>query len=210
MMVSELGASAGLNLNWHQFRLDLPNRNFGTKDASVVLAPEWKGQQPPPGDISILERRGVDLRPVDISDPDDRVRLISYLWPDQPHRMALTEIAMALDPAPVDQGDAIDWLAQRLPQQTDNSLHLIYHTIAWQYFPADKQVAGRKLIEDAGENATETKPLAWFSMEVDMDGPGAGLYLRLWPGDYKIVLGRADFHGRWIDWQAGGAASDLI
>jgi hypothetical protein len=26
--------------------------------------------------------------------------------------------------------------------------------------------------------------------------------LRLWPGDKTLDLGRADFHGRWVDWRA--------
>jgi hypothetical protein len=38
-------------------------------------------------------------------------------------------------------------------------------------------------------------------MEADDDGPGVGLTLRLWPGDRRLSLGRADFHGRWVDWR---------
>ncbi len=130
-------------------------------------------------------------------------------WPDQPDRMALTNAAMALPRATVDQGDAIDWLASRLPRQTEGILHLIYHTIAWQYFPADLQRAGKTMIKRAGQQASETRPLAWFSMEADNHGPGAALTLRLWPGDETMALGRADFHGRWIDWQPTAAASGL-
>lgn len=207
MMVSELGASAGLNLNWHQFRLDLPGHSFGPTDAPVVLQPEWRGETPPAAQITVTDRCGVDLAPVDTNDPDDRVRLKSYLWPDQPHRLNLTEAAMALELVPVDQGDAIDWLGRRLPQQKDGTLHMVYHTIAWQYFPKSVQIAGQRLIEKAGARATKSKPLAWFSMEADNHGPGAGLTLRLWPGDHRINLGRADFHGRWIDWRASGPCS---
>jgi hypothetical protein len=29
---------------------------------------------------------------------------------------------------------------------------------------------------------------------------GAALTLRLWPGDIRLALGRADFHGRWVQW----------
>jgi hypothetical protein len=32
--------------------------------------------------------------------------------------------------------------------------------------------------------------------------PGAALTLTLWPGEKVIPLGRADFHGRWVDWTA--------
>ncbi|MGR3291693.1 MAG: DUF2332 domain-containing protein [Paracoccaceae bacterium] len=200
MMVSELGASAGLNLNWDKFRLDLCAHSFGPAQAKVTLSPDWTGTPPPQAAITVTDRRGVDLSPVNTDNPDDRTRLKSYIWPDQPHRMALTENAMALPRAPVDKAGAIDWLARRLPNQPDGTLHLIYHTIAWQYFPQDTQQAGRKLIENAGQNASKTNPLAWFSMEADTQGPGAALTLRLWPGNETLALGRADFHGRWINW----------
>lgn len=39
-------------------------------------------------------------------------------------------------------------------------------------------------------------------MEADATPGSAALTLHLWPGDRHIALGRADFHGRWIDWQA--------
>ena len=135
MMVSELGASAGLNLNWHRFRLDIQGQSFGPADAKVILAPDWIGTTPAQANVNVIERRGVDLSPVNTDVKDDRIRLKSYLWADQPHRMSLTENAMRLPRAPVDRGDAIDWLTTRLPQQENGCLHLIYHTIAWQFFP---------------------------------------------------------------------------
>ena len=81
-------------------------------------------------------------------------------------------------------------------------LHLVCHTIAWQYFPAAAQAKGSALIEAAGTRATPQSPLAWLSYEADGHSPGAALTLRLWPGDLTIPMGRADFHGRWIDWKA--------
>jgi len=201
MMVSELGASAGLNLNWNRFRLDVAGQSFGAPGATVVLTPDWTGNLPPAAAVNIIDKRGVDLLPVDISNTSDRLRLKSYLWPDQPARMTLTENAIALPGVPVDQGDAIDWLKTRLPGQSDDTLHLIYTTIAWQYFPTDTQIAGRNLMELAGRKASKTNPLAWFSMEQDGKKSGAALTLRLWPGDQTTHMGRADFHGRWIDWR---------
>ena len=101
----------------------------------------------------------------------------------------------------MDQGDAVDWLAPRLDAAPDGHVHLIYHTVAWQYFPPDRQALGRRLIEAAGARATEHRPLAWLALENDGgEGPGAALTLRLWPGDLHFALGRADFHGRWINW----------
>ena len=97
------------------------------------------------------------------------------------------------------QGDAVDWLKTRLDHQK-GQLHLIYSTVAWQYFPDDKKPEGAAMIASAGARATAATPLAWFGMENDGDERGAALTLRLWPGDITLDLGRADFHGRWIEW----------
>ena len=133
------------------------------------------------------------------------MRLMAYLWADQPERLSLTRSAASVMDVKVQQGDAIDWLAKHLPEQPQGCLHLIQHTVAWQYFPADAQARGKALIEAAGKRATPNRPLAWLSMENDGESnKGAALTLRMWPGDITLNLGRADFHGRWIDWQYKG------
>lgn len=197
MRVSELGASAGLNLNWDQFRLTIGDTSFGAPDAPLTLAPEWTGPLPPLTAPTVVERRGVDLNPVD--PVTDNLRLRAYLWADQPDRLTLTDAALALPHAPVDKGDAIDWITPRLRHVTGQT-HMIYTTVAWQYFPADKQRLGLHLIEAAGATATQDTPLAFVQMENDGTGNGAALTLRLWPGDLRLALGRVDFHGRWVTW----------
>ena len=197
MRVSELGASAGLNLNWDHFALQIGEARFGPDNAALTLTPKWCGAPPPAATPKIVERRGVDLNPVDPI--GDAQRLRAYLWPDQPHRLTLTDAALSVPAAPVDQGDAVEWLASRL-SAINGQTHMIYTTIAWQYFPAAKQAEGIAMIEAAGAAATPDAPLAFVQMENDGGKNGAALTLRLWPGDLKLALGRVDFHGRWVDW----------
>ncbi|TCL08759.1 hypothetical protein BXY66_0797 [Shimia isoporae] len=198
--LSELGASAGLNLMFDRFRMNVGS-GYGP-DSTVSLSPEWKGPLPPLADICVAERRGVDLNPLDVRDDADALRLQAYLWADQKERIARTRAAIALQDAPLDKGDAIDWLATRLAAPAEGHIHLIYHTVAWQYFPADVQERGTRLITSAGSRATESAPLAWLSYEADNQAPGAALTLRIWPQNTTLSLGRADFHGRWVDWHA--------
>ncbi|MEX0368878.1 MAG: DUF2332 domain-containing protein [Ruegeria sp.] len=207
MMVSELGASAGLNLMWDRFAVATPDSRLGAEHPALVLSPDWAGPPPAAQAISVQDRRGVDLNPIDPHDADGALRLRAYLWPDQPERMRLTDAAIAVQDATVDRGDAIDWLADRLPQQPEGTLHLIYHTVAWQYFPPEAQTRGTALIEQAGASATPSTPVAWLRMEADGRSPGASLTLRLWPGDHHVTLARVDFHGRWITWTAPAAIS---
>ncbi len=201
LRLSEPGASAGLNLMWDRFALDVRGKRYGPQTPALVLAPDWRGEVPPRAAPEVAERRGADLTPLDPRDAGDRLRLLAYLWPDQPDRLARTRAALAVAGAPVDRSDAADWLAHRLAAPVPGQLHLIFHTVAWQYFPAVVQARARALIEAAGARATAAAPLAWLGMEADGASPGAGLTLRLWPGNRRLAPGRADYHGRWVDWR---------
>lgn len=200
MDVAELGASAGLNLIWDRFRLDAGGTLLGPDDPVLELAPHWTGPVPDPQPVQIARREGVDLNPLDPRVAEDRLRLMAYLWADQPERLQLTQAAIAAAEVEVTRADAIDWLERWLLRPSRGRLRFVYTTIAWQYFPPDSQARGARVIEAAGAKATDQTPLAWFSMENDGTQPGAVLTLRLWPGDVVLALGRADFHGRWIDW----------
>nr|WP_281403120.1 DUF2332 family protein [Sulfitobacter aestuariivivens] len=205
LTLSELGASGGLNLMWDHYALDIHGHRFGPTVPALILTPEWKGALPPDIGPVIAQRAGVDLNPLDPQAGADLLRLTAYLWPDQPDRLRMTRAAASVMTAPLAQGDAIDWLATRLAEAPRGHLHLIQHTVAWQYFPAAAQARGRALIEATGAKATADRPLGWLSMESDGDTTGkvgAALTLRLWPGDITLDLGRADFHGRWINWTA--------
>lgn len=203
LRTTELGASGGLNLHWDAYRLIAGGQTFGSKTPALTLSPDWTGPLPPATKPDVIARTGVDLNPLDPSTPEDALRLQAYLWPDQPERLALTKAAIAAAKTRVAKGDAIDWLAGQLMHQP-GTVQMIYTTVAWQYFPAEKQAAGEALIATHGAKATDETPVAWFGMENDGPERGAALTLRLWPDNITLNLGRADFHGRWVDWH--GAA----
>ncbi len=201
LVLSELGASAGLNLAFDRYALDLGDRRFGPADSPVRLRPSWEGPLPPDRTLRVAGRAGVDLAPVDVRDPDDRLRLLSYLWPDQPERLVLTRAAIPLGPPVPDAGDAADWLARRLVPPRPGALHLVYHTVAAQYFPETTARAVAQALDEAGARATPDAPLAHLGMEADGQRATAALTLRLWPGDGRpIPLARVDFHGRRVIW----------
>jgi len=199
LILSELGASAGLNLMWDKVALIAQGRRYGPEAATLTLTPDWRGLLPPAGTPRVADRRGIDLNPLNPHAPADALRLLACLWPDGPERLRLTRAAIALAAAPVDRGDAAPWVEARLPPRPGH-LHLVYSTIAWQYFLPATRDRITTAIEAAGRAATAAAPLAWFGMEADGQAPGAALTLRLWPGDLHFSCGRADFHGRWVNW----------
>ncbi|PWK57283.1 DUF2332 domain-containing protein [Roseicyclus mahoneyensis] len=203
LVLSELGASAGLNLSLDRFALSVGGDLHGVPDSAVRLSPDWTGPLPDPRPLRVAARGGVDLNPLDPTDPRDALRLAAYLWPDQPERMARTRAAIALAHGAPDRGDAAFWLTDRLATRHPGRLHLVYHTIAWQYFPPATQASARTALEVAGARATPDAPIAHVAMEADGDPMGAALTAQVWPGmDRPRVLARVDYHGRWIDWRA--------
>ena len=90
---------------------------FGPADPVLTLRPDWTGPPRSGAEPKITDRAGVDLAPPDLK--TERLRMLSYIWPDQPDRLARTNAALEAaakhEPA-VTKGDAIDWLENRLKQ----------------------------------------------------------------------------------------------
>lgn len=205
LVLSELGASAGLNLLWDRYALDVAGQRFGPTAPVLSLAPDWAGAPPPAALPVVAERAGCDLNPLD--PVRDRLRVLSYIWPDQQDRLARTRAALDLaarHPPGVVRADAADWLEERLRRWFPGHLHLVYHTVAWQYFPTEVQARCDAALARAGAAATVEAPLAHFGMEADPAGHGTRLSLRLWAGGASsgepVDMGWADAHGRAVRW----------
>ena len=204
LVLSELGASAGLNLNWDKFHYEIGDQSWGDENSSVRLAPEWQGKPYVLRPVEVISRAGCDLYPLVVSDQTKQKRLLSYIWPDQSERIVRTKAAIDIAVeagTKITRADAIDWLDARLQTRNEGAIHVVYHTIAWQYFPDDVQKRGITLMQEAGKQASRDAPLAWLRFEMDGKSPGAALTLTMWPTGEEFYLARADFHGRWIDWQ---------
>ncbi len=202
VVLSELGASAGLNLSLDRFALSMGRGLHVHPTSEVRLSPDWSGPMPTPHPIHVIDRAGVDLTPLDPTAPSDALRLLAYIWPDQPERMDRTRAAIALSGGPPDQGDAAPWLTARLSHRHPGALHVVYSTIAAQYFPLATRDTINRDLHDAGRAAGSDAPLLHLAMETDDETPGAGLMAHLWAGGAprRKMLARVDFHGRWIHW----------
>ncbi len=207
LRLSEIGASAGLNLNADAFGYRFGEAACGDADSAVQMAPGWTGPPPPGARVAVLERAGCDLNPLDPFSGDDVLRLTAFTWPDQTDRLARLQAALAIARArgtSVERADCVGWLQRRLAQARPDAAHVIYHSIVWQYLPAAAQARTQALIESAGRAADENAPVAWLRMEGDGRTDSAAITLRLWPNGHERLIARADFHGRWVDWRGWG------
>ena len=143
----------------------------------------------------MINKAGVDLSPLDPTKDKDRLRLLAYSWPDQPDRIERLKSAAPHQTTLVDKEDVADWLPRRLTYHPKGHLHLVYNTVAWQYFPASVQHSCTKALEQAGARATITSPLAHLAMEADEKSEGAAITLQIWPNGENITLAGLIFMG---------------
>jgi hypothetical protein len=205
MNLLEVGASGGLNQMADRFGYMLGPVTCGQRDSILQLCPEWRGDAPVLSQPKILSRNACDLNPLDPLNSGDRLRLRAYIWPDQADRVARMNAALEIvrnNPVPVEKADAVAWLAGKLADLPDKVCTVVYSTIAWQYLPDRARAAGEAMIRQCGEALqSHGRQLAWLRFEADGNGPGGGIRLQMWPSGKEMQLGRADFHGRWVDWR---------
>lgn len=202
----EVGASMGLNLGFDRYRYDFGSASWGATDSPVLVRSEWRGESPDTSaPVAIRSRAGCDLNPLDPGSPEDRERLLSYIWADQAERLARAGAALDVAAAAswrVERADAADWVAKHLSGSTaPGSVRVLVHTIVWQYLPEATRAAITATMEMAGQQATPETPVAWLRMEAD-GRDTAAVRLKLWPGGTDREIARADFHGRSVEWLA--------
>lgn len=208
--ILEIGASAGLNQNFDRYHIDYESWQAGDPLSPVRINCQWQGAPLPEQSRRFLihNRSASDIEPVAIRMQAERARLISYVWPDQSERLARIEAALNLAakfPPMVERAAAVDWLAGRFAEPRPARHRVIMHTVMWQYLALAERARAEALVRDCGRRASPDAPVSWLRFEADGEEPGGGILLTTWAGmpedGITRCLGRADFHGRWIDWR---------
>jgi hypothetical protein len=205
----EIGASAGLNLRWDRYRYEggAGGSAFGPVNSPVRLEPAYRDRPPDLGRLAVVvERRGCDTSPLDLSSAEDQLTLRSFVWPEQLDRLA--RLTGALDvagtvAAPVDRAEAAEWLDGRLADDGagDGAATVVYHSIVWQYLSGRTRSRLVATLAAAGRSATDQAPLAWVRMEPaggDIAAKATEITVTRWPGEHEAVIGHAGYHGQWV------------
>jgi hypothetical protein len=203
----EIGSSAGINLMMDRYAYDLGGVRVGPDKPAMAFAPEWQGDPPPSHEIEIASLRGCDVAPVDLTDPQQALRLKAYIWPEHAVRFERMDAAIraASERAPdLVEMNAADFVERELarPQQ-EGVTRVLMHSIVWQYVPKDQQARVTAAMEAVGAQATVECPLAWVALEANRETHRHEMVVRYWPGgEERRLLAEAHPHGAWIRWMA--------
>ena len=202
----EIGASAGLNLNWHRYRYTAGNTGWGPPGSPVrvelpaSVAPALGALEPP------AETLGCDRAPLDATSDEDRLWLRACIWADQVDRLATLDAALAVaaeHPPVVERADAAAWLEVRLAQRREEPT-VVVQTIVDQYLDDDAREALTDVLHEAGRLAGPRAPVAWVRLEAPAPGravpPGreglGEVRVRVLPDGPDELVAYAGYHGR--------------
>ncbi len=203
LRIYEIGSSAGLNLLFDRFHYRYGEAEAGDPTSPVRLAPEVRGSlMPLDAAPIILSRSGSDIAPLDVSDEALRLRLRSFIWADQTARLQRLDAAIGLarqQPFSLACVSAGNFVEQALALRQRDSVFVLFHSIMWQYMPAEERGRIEEMLAMA--DAPAEAPIARLRMEpLDARQPHATLTLTTWPGGETRHLAHCDYHGRWIEW----------
>jgi hypothetical protein len=202
----EVGASAGLNLNWDRYRYEADGFGWGYPGSRLHLD-AWrllqridaKGARPALGEpprVEVASREGCDADPIDAASAAGRETLLAYVWADQQARVERLRAALEVadeHPVAVEREGAAAWSERKLAEPAEGVATLLFHSIFIQYLPDGERDELLATIAAAGDRATAAAPFAWLRLE-----PAdrlADLRLNLWPGGEERLLARAGYHG---------------
>ncbi len=202
----EIGTSAGLNLRADRYRYRFADGQWGPADSPVTIDDAWQGAPPPAGDVRIVERRGYDIAPIDVTHPDGETTVLSYVWPDQTARLDRLRGAVAVArsvPARLERQTAAEAVAGLT--LADGALTVLWHSITWQYLSTEERDAVRARVHALAGRADVRSPFAHLTLEPARDGPGAPIRFlvraRGWPGGQFHTLGECHPHGPPVQWR---------
>lgn len=194
----ELGSSAGLLLGVDRYAVAVGPDVVGAASSPVRCAGRLAdgsaglaGPLPP-----IVERVGLDLAPIALSDVDEVRWLEACLWPDQPERLERFRAAVDLlrpDPPLVVAGDMVDDVGSVAHSAravaaalVGSDVHLVVMS-AWAltYVRRDRRAS----IADAlAELAADGRPVSWITAETPGCAPGIDPPADV-PPDGETILG---------------------
>lgn len=216
----ELGTSAGLHLRADHMRITGSGHDVGPVDSPVQLQDAWIDMDATLARPNVIERVGVDRDPIDVTTPEGRLHLTSFVWPDQLDRYERLRGAWNLvDAVPVDlkSGDVIDHV--RSLRLREGSALVVWHSSVWMYLSEAQRAEFDTLIAGLALTASANSPLIEVSREFRQSRVGSSfpVVIRSWPmlshidapAGESVVLGDSPAQGLPVTWSTPHVSGEV-
>ncbi|MFI9642272.1 DUF2332 domain-containing protein [Micromonospora sp. NPDC051925] len=143
----EVGASAGLCLFPDRYAYRYGDHLLG--QGEPVLDCALAGTAPPVTRPQVVWRAGLDLNPLDVTDPADVDWLDALIWPEHAHRRDRLRAAAAVaaaDPPELVRGDLVDDLPALAARAPAGATLVILHTSVLYQVPPPRRAAFVELV----------------------------------------------------------------
>jgi hypothetical protein len=206
----EVGCSAGLCLYPDRYAIAYDRRPPLVPESPVTIDITTTGPVPVPERLpDVVARIGIDLNPIDVTDPEGRAWLEALVWPEHHHRLTRLRAAAAIvatDPPILLRGDLVDLVDAALSLVPAAATPIVFHSAVLYYVSPDHR-------QRFADRLAHHPRVVWISNEAPgvVDGlttdlrppPGAthSAYFVIGRGGHTTV-GIGDTHGNWISWEA--------
>jgi hypothetical protein len=136
----DVGASAGLCLYPDRYSYRYGDYQIGA--GVPILDCAATGMVQPAGLPEVVWRAGLDLNPLDVTDPADLRWLEALIWPEHAHRRARLRAAAALaaaEPSLLVRGDLVDDLPALAAQAPVDATLVVFHTSVLYQVPPQRR-----------------------------------------------------------------------
>jgi hypothetical protein len=164
----EVGASAGLCLYPDRYGYRYGEHTVGAGEP--VLECAATGLAPPVRVPEVVWRAGLDLNPLDVTDPADVAWLDALIWPEHTHRRARLRAAAAVaaaDPPLLVRGDLVHDLPALAARAPAGATLVVFHTSVLYQVPGPGRAAFAEVVRGL--------PGHWISIEAPEVLPYDGL-----------------------------------
>jgi hypothetical protein len=168
LVLVDIGTGAGLALHLDRYRYLYKGADpaaVGPPSSPVLIETEVRGQHPPIGPTlpRVVERIGIDIEPLDVSDRAVRAWLRACI-PQEIGAVnrfhSAVDVAIA-NPAQMVRGDACEVLPEVLSEIAADALVCLLDSYVHVFFAADELVRFREIVELAGAE----RDLDWVSVD---------------------------------------------
>ena len=200
----EVGASAGLCLYPDRYDYAWPPLGDLVGSGGPTLTCVVEGDVPvPAAHPDVAWRGGVDLNPLDVTDPDAMAWLATLVWPEQDDRrsrlLAAIDVARA-DPPRIVAGDLLEELPGLLDEAAGHGNPVVFHSAVIAYLDHEERERFAKLIRGLVAEGR----CRWVSNEAPGVVPGLDLDPRVGARFLLALDGRpvawAHGHGHDLTW----------